>query len=109
MEAADLCLDVSNSPIQIACRCWLEWNPGGDFAALVAGYLAKGWVYSGDECFILAQAQGDQWYIHLAAGRIDRFMELAPFKLPFVAFDRKCMGKARRYSWNRVERLLRRT
>lgn len=93
------------SPLQIARDAWLSWNPTGDFTALVAGYLTKGFVYSGDDAFVLAMPQGDTWYVHLAAGRVGRFQELAPYPLPFIAWERKCQGVRKVWSWARYQRL----
>lgn len=92
-------------PIQIARDAFLAWNPQGDFTALVAGYLARGFVYSGDDAFILAMPQGETWYVHLAAGKVGRFQELAPFQLPWIAWERKGQALRRKWSWDRFWRL----
>jgi len=81
-------------------EAWQRWNPGGDFACLLAGYLSDGFIYSGDDAFIVAMPQKDQWFVHLAAGDISRFTELAPFRLPTVAWQRRGGGPVRRYSWD---------
>lgn len=93
-------------PLQQAAQMWARWNPAGDFTALLAGYLAKGFVYSGDDAFILAMPQdNDTWFVHLAAGNIRRFCELAPYRLPNVAWQRNGAGRVRRYAWSRFQRL----
>lgn len=96
-------------PLQQAAEAWLRWNPGGDFTALLAGYLARGFVYSGDDAFILAMPQNDDtWFVHLAAGRLGRFLALAPYRLPFVAWQRRGGGQVRRYRWADAQRLMQR-
>lgn len=96
-------------PLQAAAAVWGRWNPGGDFTALLAGYLARGFVYCGDDAFILAMPQNDDtWFVHLAAGRIGRFQELAPYRLPFIAWQRRGDGPVRRYRWNDFARLTQR-
>ncbi len=90
-----------------AAAAWRRWNPTGDFTALLAGYLTRGFVYSGDDAFILAMPQNDDtWFIHLAAGKPARFLELAPFRLPWVAWQRDGRGPVRRWSWARFARLV---
>lgn len=96
-------------PIQMARDAWLKMNPGGDFAALVAGYLAGGFVYSGDDAFILAMPQDNQWFIHLAAGELRRFPALAPYPLPTVAWQRRGHGRVRQYAWQTFNRHVNRT
>lgn len=89
-------------PLEQAAAVWRRWNPDGDFAALIAGYLLKGFVYSGDDAFILAMPQNDDtWFVHLAAGDLRRFQALAPYRLPWVAWQRRGGGPVRRWAWNR--------
>lgn len=93
-------------PIEQARHEFERIHPTGDFAALVAGYLASGFVYSGDDAFILAMPRGeDTWFVHLAAGRVSRFQELAPQPRPWIAWHRRGERKLRRYSWERFKRL----
>ncbi|TXH58941.1 MAG: hypothetical protein E6Q97_01000 [Desulfurellales bacterium] len=96
--------------------------PGKDFAALVGHCVAQGaYVWSTPTEFILAMPvsirdgqpvhddAGDTWYVHLAAllngtKGPNRFLELAPFRLPWVAWNRHG-GPLKRYRWARVARL----
>lgn len=91
-------------PIQRAMEAWRRMNPQGDFGALLAGYLTVGFLYNGDDAFICAVPQGDQWFVHLAAGDLSRFQTLAPYKLPFVAWQRRGTGPVRRHSWEKFRR-----
>jgi hypothetical protein len=88
-------------PIERARNQWLANNPAGDFTALIAAYLTSGFVYAGEDAFILAQPVGDTWFVHLAAGNLSRFAHLAPFVLPHVAWHRRGVGRLRTYSWSR--------
>jgi len=93
-------------PWKRACDVWLEENPGADFATLLAFYIQEGFVYSGDDAFVLARPVGnpiDTWFIPLASGPLLRFQELAPFKLPFIGWHRR--GVLKQYSWDRFESL----
>lgn len=92
-------------PLQAAREAWQKWDPTGDFTTLLAGYLAQGFVYSGDDAFILAMPQGDTWFVHLAAGKVSRFQSLAPYPLRKVAWQRGGKGPVRSYSWDRFLRL----
>ena len=63
------------------------------------------YIYSGDDFFVLAYPHKtnllfkqnlnkdvdklDVWVIHYFAGDIKRLFEIAPFELPYVAFQRK--------------------
>lgn len=86
-------------------RSWWDRNGDGQpFEVLLAGYVRSGFVYSGDDAFILAMPQGDTWFVHLAAGDIGRFTQLAPFPLPRVAWQRRGGGAVRRYPWDRYVR-----
>ena len=94
-------------PLQQAAAVWRRWNPSGAFTALLAGYLTRGFVYSGDDAFILAMPQNDDtWFVHLAAGDPRRFQQLAPYRLPWIAWQRRGGGPVRRWSWERFERLV---
>ena len=83
-------------------------------------YLAYGYVYSGEDVFILARpidlAHADKWddfdfkhknpdcwFVFLAAGqnKLSRFQELAPFTLPKVGWHRGTDNKLRTYDWTR--------
>lgn len=89
-------------PWQRALAVFQEWNPGGDFAELLAAYVRTGFVYSGDDAFVLATPMGspaDTWFVHLAVGDLRRIARLVPYALRFVAFQRRGGGSLKRYTW----------
>ena len=66
-------------------------------------HLECGWVYSGEDAFILAteedsntlteldlnkEVDNDTWYVYLYAGDLRRVLELIPYNKEFVAFRR---------------------
>jgi hypothetical protein len=94
-----------------------------EFTIDLSNYLAKGYVYSGDDAFIMAKPiesdnidrwndhsfdhkDPDCWFVYLAAGkgRLQRFQQLAPFKLPLIAWHRRGKEKAVIYDWDRFLR-----
>lgn len=75
------------------------------FEADLAEYLKNGYVWSSPTEFIMARPTHDAWFVHLAAGKgaLRRFLDLMPFELPFLEWERK--GKCfRRWSLERVRR-----
>lgn len=95
----------------------------GDFTVDLARYLSRGFVYSGDEAFIMARTMAkedlhrwsdweyqtnnpDTWFVFLAAGRnkLNRFQELAPFQLDNIAWHRRDDCVIRVYEWNKFKR-----
>lgn len=85
-------------PIDEARRLYHEAGQESlDFTRLVAGYLSSGYVYSGPDCFILARPIVDTWFVRIAVGRgcLARFLEMMPFPLPYLQWERK-LGKASR-------------
>lgn len=89
-------------PIAAAFAAWQRISDSGEagFAAMIGAFLRTGFVYAGDDAFILAQPQnGDTWWVHLAAGDLTRFLDLAPYPLPWVAWQRKGTGKVHVWSW----------
>ncbi len=93
------------TPLEQAKDAYERWNPREDFTTLVALYLARGFVYSGDDAFILAMPTTDAWFVHLAAGDLRRFQALAPYPKPFIAWQRRGGGPVRRYRWDRFAAL----
>ena len=83
-------------------------------------YLATGWVYSGNDAFIMGkpitkryagfvldpkfiykQDEWDCWFVSLAAGGLNRFQEVAPFKLPYICWHRRSDSKMKFWEWNK--------
>lgn len=110
-----------HTPITLACE-WYEAYAadGARFSDLLQWFLAHGTVYSDANTFIMARPwhpsvgafdpvrTPDTWLIYLAASNgvtpLRRFMELAPFPLPCVAFHRR--GVMRGYTWQRLAKKL---
>lgn len=112
---------------RIACRTWRQLGGRGSFMHLVNRYIRQGaYVIAHPDLFILAapvrwedgrmvhdDAEPDTWFIHMAAlgpdrsvrfgEAIARFMQVAPFMLPSVAWERR-KRSIRRYSWDSLLR-----
>lgn len=88
-------------PIQSAIK-WCEENEE-NFLAELDNHLTFGWVYSGDDAFVMATHESrdlllrpdlnkavdnDTWYVYLYSGSLKRVLELIPFELTYVAFRR---------------------
>ena len=97
-----------------------------DFDTQMRFHLNNGWVYSGEDCFVMAttpeigglELESDDllrlstnnaldkkcWYIYVYYGNLKRVLGLIPFALEYVCFRRNC-GKVRVYE---MEKLIRR-
>jgi hypothetical protein len=88
-------------PIEIADK-WCK-DHGENFLEELNKHLDSGWVYSGDDAFVLAtelnrecllrqdinnRLDPDTWYVYLYAGDLKRVLELIPFRRKYVAFRR---------------------
>lgn len=82
---------------------WMFETHDERFIDVFDRHLAEGWVYSGDDCFVMATNESrdellrqntnkgvdkDTWFIYVYAGNLKRVLELVPFKLKYVAFRR---------------------
>lgn len=85
----------------------------------IAFYVREGWVYSGQEAFVMARpvstrdiqfaldykftfkpATWDCWFVYLGTGKgVVRFFHLAPFALPYIAWHRRRGTLPRIYDW----------
>ena len=114
-----------NSPLQKA----IEWA-GDDFNKVFNWHLANGYMWSGNDSFIMGRPipkdclmYADQfikwpldicdvWFVWLGAGRnpFQRFLEVAPFKLPYVAWHRKKLSQEtlKVWSWDQYDRVTKR-
>ena len=101
-----------------------------DFHHLLGWHLEHGYVWSGVDCFIMGRpvpkeclgdaleliawdkSVCDVWFVWLAAGKrpLQRFLEVAPFKMPYVAWHRKKKGMERFkvWSWDQYDRVSKR-
>ena len=86
----------------IKCKKLVE-EMGLDFIETLDEHLTNGWVYSGDDAFIMASVEShsqllekdsqicvdkDTWFVYFYVGSLRRVLGLVPFKLKFVAFRR---------------------
>ena len=88
---------------------------GDDFDDKFRFHLNNGWVYSGDDCFVMATVEelneieskkrltGKTWFVYVYVGSLKRVLDLIPFQLEYVAFRRN-NGPIKVY---RMETLLR--
>lgn len=96
-----------------------------NFTHDLAEYLSLGFVYSGADAFVMARPmerdqlqwwndwhyipnKPDTWFVFLAAGEgnLSRFQQLAPYKLPFIAWHRRTGSKIHVHEWAKFERKL---
>ncbi|MDA7669554.1 hypothetical protein N8555_00835 [bacterium] len=90
----------------------------------LTNYLTNGYVYSGEDAFIMARPinlvhkhrwddfnfkhkKPNCWFVFLAAGKrkLQRFQQLAPFKTTYVGWHRRSDNNIRTYRWNRFAKL----
>ena len=117
-----------NNPIFTAA----EWAGRDDFHRVLGWHLQHGYVWSGSDCFIMGRPVPhdcleqagefvvwdkdicDVWFVWLGAGQraraLQRFLEVAPFKLPYVAWHRKKKGveKVKLWTWEQYDRVSKR-
>jgi hypothetical protein len=91
------------------------------FIDVLDDHLTSGWVYSGDDCFVMAKTisstllesclnkplDTDMWFIYIYAGNLKRVLELIPFEKEYVGFRRN-NGAVKVYSMKRLLAKLRR-
>ena len=73
------------------------------FIDVLDDHLTNGWVYSGEDCFIMASLDSrsallgfdlnkpldtDTWFVYVYVGNLKRVLELIPFDKEYVAFRR---------------------
>jgi len=69
---------------------------GYNWMATLDHYLTNGWVYSGDDAFVMASIEteskkgldSDTWFVYIYVGNLRRILELIPFEKKYVAFRR---------------------
>ena len=61
-----------------------------------------------DERFTYKPKEYDTWFCYLAVGKLERFLELAPFKLQWILFHRQEKDEEDRwFTWKGFERAIR--
>ena len=110
-------------PIQQA-KATYETGDTNTFEGDLVWHLHNAYVWSGDDAFILGRPMPnakvaeecthkttypvedcDTWFVWLGAGKsaLKRFLEVAPFKLEYVAWHRRG-AKLKIYKWKDYER-----
>ncbi len=79
---------------------------GEHFSEVVADHFLTGYVFAGPDFFLMGKAEGEAWFVTYFAGNLARALDLIPYPLPFVDFQRD-NGKPRRYSLESLTRRLR--
>jgi len=92
---------VGIKPVLVAEKLCVEH--GYDFWDSLSEYLEHGWVYSGEDCFVMAKTGTMEeiigrnlnkdvdkrcWFVFVYAGKLKRVLELIPFRLDCVVFRR---------------------
>jgi hypothetical protein len=111
------------SPIQ-AARVSHDADSQSTFEQDLVWHMHNAYVWSGEDAFIMGRpmpkskleseaasrttyqiSDCDTWFVWRGAGKapLKRFLEVAPFKLPFVAWHRKG-DRLKVYSWDIYER-----
>ena len=107
-------------------RKWVQESKGKiSFAKLLLHYMRHGHVWNSEDVFLMAQPVriiGDRgseelvycekgkgancWFVGVGAGArgIRDFMDLAPFKLPYVAWQRRNLERLHIWSWDKFNR-----
>ena len=109
-------------PWQQAKKWFMEKSPDVPFEAVLGEYLQDGYVWSGQDCFIMGKPvlwdgetmySGDTrkpncWFVFLAAGEncLKEFLRKAPFKLKYVAWQRRGRDEYHVHEWRRYQRRL---
>ena len=109
-------------PWQEAKR-WQMKNSETSFEVVLADYMNNGYVVNGPDAFIMGKpvlwSEGSMyggdvepncWLVQLAAGKgaLKRFLEVAPFKLEYVAWHRHGGERYRIYKWEKYEHKVKR-
>tara|TARA_R100000458_G_C8266869_1_gene241877 strand:+ start:429 stop:791 length:363 start_codon:yes stop_codon:yes gene_type:complete len=109
-------------PVDLAQLEYDETSPR-TFVEDFAFFANHGYIYSGDDAFIMARPierradkfildrgikfrNPDAWFVYLAAGKgaLRRFTDLAPFKAEWVCWHRRTDNVLRYHSWDLYER-----
>lgn len=104
------------SPFDLARQLWDAQSGAACFDHLAHWCANHGYIYAGQDAFIAARTwklgtglfdvvdDPDCWIVFLASANgittIQRFLDLAPFPLPTVAFHRR--GRMRVYNWQHL-------
>ena len=108
------------NPWQQAKKWFIEKNPKVPFEAVLGEYLQNHYVWSGQDCFIMGKPtkwDGETMYegkeikpncmfVFLAAGEgcLKEFLRKTPFKLKYVAWQRRGESDYHVHEWKRYQR-----
>jgi hypothetical protein len=102
------------TPYETAARWHLAHCPEVPFREVLEAHLFQGHVMSGPERFVLGRQvcrdwseerlrdfwevdeQGDAWFVWLWAGEVRNWLEVVPWRLPWIGFHR-----GERLRWHR--------
>ena len=113
-------MEIEQKPITIAAKTYDD-DCDRSFDDDLCYYLMNGWVYSGDDAFIMGKPitkryssfvldegfnynenELDTWFVYLAAGTgVRRFQELAPFRTEWVCWHRRADRRLRFFNWDK--------
>ena len=85
------------------------------FIDVLDDHLTNGWVYSGEDAFVMASEKSkdrllrrdintldtDTWFVYIYVGNLERVLRLIPFQKKFVAFRRN-NGRIKIYNMKRL-------
>lgn len=77
-----------------------------DFATDLEVCKKKGYVFEGEDYFIMGWDERGRWFIQLAVGNIDRLRECLPYWLPYIGWARSAKGRTK-IVWHATEKVLR--
>ena len=112
-------MNKGRRPIDEAKEDHYDAKSPRSFGEDLAFYMANGYVYSGDEMFVMARPVSkrdirfvleyrftfkretwDTWFVYLGVGdSVTRFFDIAPFKLPFVSWHRREDPRPKVWRW----------
>jgi hypothetical protein len=92
---------------------------GVDFDEVIAWYMLNGYIYSGDDLFVLACKHNkdavirdreikeldklDCWYIQYASGDLKRLFELVPEEKEWVVFERWGKNNKKAFKFDKIK------
>lgn len=90
------------------------------FDEMVGWYMLHGFLYIGHDAVIFAQPcskssllneqkvldKTDCWFVQYASGEINRFLEVCPYELEWVCFERRFKSGKRFYKFDKLRKRL---
>jgi hypothetical protein len=107
-------------PVQLAAQVYQDEPCARSFQEDLEAHLLHGYVYSNHDVFLLARpvwskaptenivnpwfntfSHIDAWHVYLVAGDMMAPFRVAPYRLPFVTFEKR--NKIRKYQWSEIK------